>query len=200
MVLSKQDTLEEYAQYLSGSAKELEALYSDALISVTSFFRNPDAFEGSRERVWPALLRRPGNDLLRAWVPGCSTGQEAYSFAMAFTEAAERAPRMRKLQIFATDLNEAVLETARYGLYAKNVLRGLSAERLRRFFIEEEGGYRICKPLREMIIFARHNLIADPPFSRMDLISCRNLLIYLEGDLHKKIFPLFHYALRPGAS
>ena len=116
---------------------------------------------------------------------------------MAFVEAAEKAPRMRKLQVFATDLNEALLEKARHGLYAKSLAQDVSPERLRRFFVEEEGGYRIDKSLREMVVFARQNFISDPPFSRMDLMSCRNLLIYLEPSLQQKLLPTFHYALKP---
>jgi PAS domain S-box-containing protein len=130
-------------------------------------------------------------------VLGCSTGQEAYSLAMAFVEAAENAPRLPKLQVFATDLNDALLDKARRGLYAKGLVDDVSPERLRRFFVEEEGGYRVVRSLRERVVFARQNLISDPPFSRMDLISCRNLLIYLEPILQKKVLPTFHYALKP---
>ena len=118
---------------------------------MTSFFRNPEAFEVLRRKVWPTLLHQPGDEPLRVWMLGCSTGQEAYSIAMSFVEAADKAPRMRKLQVFATDLNEALLEKARHGLYAKNIAQDLSPERLRRFFVEEEGGYRIGKALREMV-------------------------------------------------
>jgi two-component system CheB/CheR fusion protein len=198
MVLTKHETLEGYAQFLQGNDKELTALYSDVLISVTSFFRNPEAFEVLRRKVWPALLQQRGDDPIRVWTLGCSTGQEAYSIAMSFVEAADKAPRMRKLQVFATDLNDALLNKARHGLYAKNIAQDLSPERLRRFFVEEEGGYRVGKALREMIVFARQNVMSDPPFSRLDIISCRNLLIYFEPGLQKKVFPVFHYALNPG--
>jgi len=198
MVLTKHDTLERYGQFVRGSDKELAALYSDVLISVTSFFRNPEAFEVLRRQVWPALLQQRGDEPLRVWTLGCSTGQEAYSIAMSFVEAADKAPRMRKLQVFATDLNDALLDKARHGLYPKNIAHDLSPERLRRFFVEEEGGYRVVKPLREMIVFARQNVMSDPPFSRLDMISCRNLLIYFEPGLQKKVFPVFHYALKPG--
>jgi len=119
------------------------------------------------------------------------------AIAIAFVESADKAPRLRKLQMFATDLNDALLDKARHGLYAKSLTQDVSPERLRRFFTEEEGGYRISKALREMVIFARQNLISDPPFSRMDLISCRNLLIYLEPSLQTKALPTFHYALKP---
>jgi two-component system CheB/CheR fusion protein len=197
MVLNRHDTLSEYASFLKGNAKELDALYSDVLISVTSFFRNPEAFDILKRKIFPKLLQQRGDDPCRVWVLGCSTGQEAYSIAMTFVETAEKAPRMRKLQVFATDLNDALLEKARHGLYAKSLAQDVSPERLRRFFVEEEGGYRINKALREMVVFARQNLMSDPPFSRMDLVSCRNLMIYLETGLQKKLIPTFHYALKP---
>jgi len=197
MVLNKQDTLEGYTTFLHGHAKELDALYSDVLISVTSFFRNPDAFDVLKRKVFPKILQQRGDETVRVWVLGCSTGQEAYSIAMALLEAAENAPRARKLQVFATDLNDVLLDKARHGLYPKSLAQDVSPERLRRFFVEEEAGYRIAKPLREMVVFARQNVISDPPFSRMDLISCRNLLIYLEPSLQKKAIPTFHYALKP---
>ena len=197
VVLNRQNTLKDYTDFLRGNAKELDALYSDVLISVTSFFRNPEAFDALKSNVFPKLLQRRGDEPIRVWVLGCSTGQEAYSIAMAFVESADQAPRMRKLQVFATDLNDALLGKARHGLYAKSLAQDVSPERLRRFFVEEEGGYRIIKRLREMVVFARQNLISDPPFSRMDLISCRNLLIYLEPSLQKKALPTFHYALNP---
>ncbi|MFM9966378.1 MAG: chemotaxis protein CheB [Planctomycetaceae bacterium] len=198
MVISKQSTLEDYAKFLDGNVKELDALCSDVLISVTSFFRNPEAFEALQREVLPKLLQQPGDDPIRVWVPGCSTGQEAYSIAIAFMESSEKSPRGRNLQVFATDLNDKLLEKARFGLYPKSLSDDISPERLRRFFVEEQGGYRVSKSLREMVVFARQNLFVDPPFSRMDLISCRNLLIYLGPSLQKKSIPTFHYALKPG--
>lgn len=197
MILTKHDTPLNYAAYLRGNGKELDALYSDVLISVTSFFRNPETFDVLQQTVLPALLDIRSDDPLRCWVLGCSTGQEAYSIAMAFVEVAENAPHTRRLQIFATDLNESLLDKARHGVYARSLEQDISPERLRRFFVEEEGGYRVVKSLREMVVFARQNLIADPPFSRMDMISCRNLLIYLEPILQQKAMPTFHYALKP---
>jgi two-component system, chemotaxis family, CheB/CheR fusion protein len=197
MVLNKRNTREEYANFLRGNEKELEALYSDVLISVTSFFRDPEAFEMLKRKVFSKLLQHRRDEPLRAWVLGCSTGQEAYSIAMAFVECANQAAGGPKLQIFASDLNEANLEKARDGFYLKNVVQDVAPGRLRRFFVEETGGYRIAKPLREMCVFARQNLARDPPFSRMDLISCRNVLIYLESDLQKRALPIFHYALKP---
>jgi two-component system CheB/CheR fusion protein len=198
MVLNKHDTVEDYAQFLRSNVRELDALYSDCLISVTSFFRNPEIFEILERKVFPGLLQQRGDEPLRVWVLGCSTGQEAYSIAMAFHEASEKFPRARKLQVFATDLNEALLDKARHGLYTKNLAQDVSPERLRRFFVEEQGGYRVIKSLREMVVFARQNLISDPPFSRLDIVSCRNVLIYLEPALQKNALPTFHYALKPG--
>ncbi|MDZ4856847.1 MAG: chemotaxis protein CheB [Nitrospirota bacterium] len=198
IVLTRQHTLKGYARFLQGNTEELDSLFSDVLISVTSFFRNPEAFDVLQSKILPKLLAQRGDDPVRCWVLGCSTGQEAYSLAMSFVEAARKAPRGRKIQIFATDLNEKLLEKARHGLYTKTLAQDISPERLQNFFVEEDGGYRISKALREMVVFARQNLIADPPFSRMDLISCRNLLIYLEPSLQQKAMPTFHYALKPG--
>ncbi len=197
LILTRQDRREDYARFLRGNSQELDALFSDVLISVTSFFRNPEAFEALERDVLPGLLAQRSDDPIRCWVLGCSTGQEAYSLAISFAEAAMRVPHARKIQVFATDLNEKLLEKARLGLYAKTLAQDISPERLRQFFHEEDGGYRVEKSLREMVVFARQNLIADPPFSRMDLISCRNLLIYLEPSLQQKAFPTFHYALKP---
>src|SRR5439155_1682597 len=198
MLLNKIDKPDAYAHFLPGKPKELEALYSDMLISVTSFFRNPEAFEVLKEKVFPKLVEQPRDKPIRVWVQGCSTGQEAYSIAMLFVEFCEQTGQPRKLQLFATDVNDALLDKGRAGLYAKSLVNGLSPERLRRFFVEEDGGYRVAKFLREMVIFARQNLLTDPPFSLMDLVSCRNLLIYLEQDLQRKILPTLHYALKPG--
>ncbi|MDP1579117.1 MAG: CheR family methyltransferase [Candidatus Didemnitutus sp.] len=196
-VLNHRESLESYADFLRGNEKELDALYSDSLISVTSFFRNADAFAALKAKVLPKLLAARSDDPVRVWVLGCSSGQEAYSIAMLFTEAAEKSHRPRQLQIFATDLSEANLERARHGLYPKSITSDVSPERLRRFFVAEEGGYRVIKSLREQVVFARHNLISDPPFSRMDLITCRNVMIYFEPSLQKKALPAFHYALKP---
>jgi two-component system CheB/CheR fusion protein len=197
-VLSKEKNLETYLRYLKSNPTELEALYQDLLISVTGFFRNPEAFEVLKRKVFPRILKnRSTNETTRVWVLGCSTGQEAYSMAMAYLEFAGKENSNLPLQIFATDLNDGLLEKARAGLYAKDLVQDLSPERLRRFFSKEDGGYRISKSIREMCVFARQNVITDPPFSRMDLISCRNLMIYLEPSLQRKIIPTFHYALKP---
>ncbi len=198
LVVNGKATLAEYAGFLRGNAKELDALYSDVLISVTSFFRDREAFQILQRDVLPKLIDKRGEEPVRCWILGCSTGQEAYSVAMAFVETMDKAPRLRQLQVFATDLNEALLDKARHGLYAKSLAEDVTPQRLERFFVEEEGGYRVRKALRERVVFARQNLINDPPFSRMDLISCRNLLIYLEPSIQKKALPTFHYALKPG--
>jgi two-component system, chemotaxis family, CheB/CheR fusion protein len=198
MILNKMDGLEEYARYLGENAEEVENLYQDILINVTSFFRNPEAFEVLKEKIFPRIVEhRASDEPVRIWVAGCSTGEEAYSIAMAFTEFAGERSEHIPVQIFATDLNEKGIEKARAGLYSRNIAEDVSPERLRRFFTEAEEGYRIGKPLRDMCVFARQNVIADTPFSRMDLISCRNLLIYIEPILQKQILPLLHYALRP---
>ncbi|MGH8018508.1 MAG: CheR family methyltransferase, partial [Opitutaceae bacterium] len=197
MVLNKLETIEAYTDFLRGNTKELDALYADMLISVTSFFRNPEAFDLLQQKIFPPLLAQRNDTPVRVWVLGCSTGQEAYSIAMAFAESAGNSPHARKLQIFATDLNDPLLDKARAGLYAKTLAQDISPERLRRFFVEEDGGYRATKELRQTVVFARQNVLSDPPFSHMDLISCRNLLIYIEPNLQKKIVPMFHYALNP---
>ena len=199
MVLNKKKNLGDYAEFLKGNAKELDPLYSDILINVTNFFRNEDAYEVLKRKVFPSLLENPREDeSVRVWSLACSTGQEPYSIAMAYTEFCDNIPRAPKLQVFATDINEAVLEKARLGLYSRCQVADLSPQRLKRFFVEEKGGFRVSKPMRDLCVFARQNILSDPPFSRMDLISCRNLLIYLDVDSHKRIFPNLHYALKPG--
>ena len=199
MVLHKLDTFREYEELLLKSREEVEALYQDILIHVTSFFRDPESFAALAEKVFPKLLEgRNREDPLRVWTLGCSTGEEAYSLAMAITERAEAMGREVNLQIFATDLNNVCVGTARAGLYPESIDRDMSPERLKRFFTKEEGGYRICKPIRERCIFSRHNVLDDPPFSRVDFISCRNVLIYMDPVLQHRIMPLLHYALKPG--
>jgi two-component system CheB/CheR fusion protein len=199
MVLHKLDSLQEYEELLLKSREEVEALYQDILINVTSFFRDSDAFVALAEKVFPKLLEdRTREEPLRVWTLGCSTGEEAYSLAMAITERAEALGRDVNLQIFATDLNSVCIGTARAGLYPESIERDVSPERLKRFFIKEEGGYRICKSVRERCIFSRHNVLGDPPFSRVDFISCRNVLIYMDPVLQHQIMPLLHYALKPG--
>jgi two-component system CheB/CheR fusion protein len=190
-----------YVRYLQENSQELDLLFKELLIGVTNFFRDPAAWEQLREQAIPTLLasRAPGQ-ALRAWVPGCSTGEEAYSLAIVFKEAAEQAKPKGNfaLQIFATDLDRDAIDKARQGVFPGNIAADVSPERLGRFFAKEERGYRIRKEIREMVIFAPQNLIMDPPFTKLDLLSCRNLLIYLTPEVQKKLIPLFHYSLSPG--
>ncbi|HME97851.1 MAG TPA: chemotaxis protein CheB, partial [Methylomirabilota bacterium] len=198
-VLHKMDGLRDYARFLQGDPAETEALYQDVLISVTSFFRNSDAFEILKSKVFPRLVKdRSRHDPVRVWSIGCSTGEEAYSIAIAWAEFSEAARLQIPLQVFATDLNGASIEKARAGIYRRSIVQDVSPERLRRFFFESDGTYRISKAIRDTTVFARHNVLTEPPFSRIDLISCRNLLIYLELSLQQKAMGMMHYALKPG--
>lgn len=195
-VLNRLEGLEEYARFLRNNGKELTALHDDLLIGVTGFFRDPEAFAYLKQEVLPKLMAGAWQQPLRVWSVGCSTGQEAYSLAMLHAECADE-PGHVPMQFFATDINEAYLRKAREGLYPKSIAHELSPERLQRFFTEEAGGYRVKKSLRESVIFARQNLMHDPPFSRMDLISCRNMMIYVQAAMQKRILAKFHYALKP---
>jgi two-component system CheB/CheR fusion protein len=198
MVLHKIEGMRDYARFLRKSPGEVEALYQDILINVTRFFRDPDTFAALQATVLPGLLKnRSPNEPVRAWVLGCSTGEEAYSVAILFAELTEAMGSRYPVQVFATDLNGTVIEKARAGMYPKSIEHDVSPERLRRFFAQVDGSYRVSKTIRDMCVFARHNVLTDPPFSQMDLISCRNLLIYLEPALQKKVVPLLHYALKP---
>ena len=198
MVIQKMGGLTDYLQLLLQTPTEVGALYQDILIGVTSFFRDPGAFDALKSTVFPRLLKdRSLNDPVRIWTLGCSTGQEAYSLAMAFTEVAEAANSQVRLQIFATDLNATGIDAARAGVYPKDIDQDVSPERLRRFFAKVDDRYRISRAIRDACVFSRHNVMADPPFSRIDMISCRNLLIYLEPVLQQKIMPTLHYALKP---
>ena len=190
-----------YVRYLQENSQELDLLFKELLIGVTNFFRDPAAWEQLQEQALPRLLasRSPGQ-ALRAWVPGCSTGEEAYSLAIVFREAVEQSKPKGSfaLQIFATDLDRDGIDKARQGFFPENIAADVSPERLRRYFIKEERGYRVRKEIRELVIFAPQNLIMDPPFTNLDLLSCRNLLIYLSPEVQKKLMPLFHYSLSPG--
>jgi chemotaxis methyl-accepting protein methylase len=190
-----------YVRYLQENSQELDLLFRELLIGVTNFFRDPAAWEQLRVSVLPALLasRSPGQ-ALRAWVPGCSTGEEAYSLAIVLKEVAEAMKLREKftIQIFATDLDRDAIDKARQGVFLSNISADVSEARLKRFFSKEAGGYRVRKEIREMVIFAPQNLIMDPPFTKLDILSCRNLLIYLTTDVQKKLIPLFHYSLAPG--
>ena len=189
----------EYVQVLRDNTAELDALARDLVICVTYFFRDPDAWKVVEEQVLPELTatRRPDTPL-RVWVPGCSTGEEAYTLAILLLEQIEARGSHWKIQIFATDINEQALEKARAGVYPGTIAGDVSAERLRRFFIKEGTNYRVSKKVRECVVFAAHNVVSDPAFSRLALISCRNLLIYLDHDAQRRVMPIFHYALREG--
>ena len=190
-----------YVRYLQENSQEVELLFKELLIGVTSFFRDPEAWEQLGGEVIPDLLaHRPTGSCLRAWSTGCSTGEEAYSLAIVFKEALERAKPAENftLQIFATDLDQDAIDKARQGVYPANIAADVSPERLKRFFIKEETGYRVCKEIREMVTFATQNVIMHPPFTRLEILICRNLLIYMTPELQKKLLPLFHYSLNPG--
>jgi two-component system, chemotaxis family, CheB/CheR fusion protein len=198
MVVHKLQELGEYVTYLQQNPSELDALYQDILIHVTGFFRDQPMFDALKAKVFPSLMkdRRPTAPL-RIWVPGCSTGEEVYSIVMSLLEFLGDSAGGTEVQVFATDISEAALEKARTGIYMDSVVADVSPERLRRFFLKTAHGYQISKAIREMCVFARQDMVKDPPFSRIDLISCRNLLIYLGTVLQKKIIPVLHYALKP---
>ncbi len=197
MAVRRIEALPEYARELETNAAEVMALYEDCLISVTSFFRDPEVFQALSERVFPLLIERAADAPVRIWVPGCATGEEVYSLAMCLLERSAALSRNPALQIFATDLSEGALVKAREGSYLSNIARDVSPERLQRFFTKQGDRYRISKAIREMCVFACHDLTRDPPYSRVDLISCRNVLIYLEPSLQEVVFATLHYALRP---
>jgi two-component system CheB/CheR fusion protein len=200
MAIHQIDRIMNYVRLLQENPQETELLFKELLIGVTSFFRDPAAWELLKSEIIPSLLAaRPAGMMLRAWTPGCSTGEEAYSLAIVFKEALEQVKPAGNfsLQIFATDLDQDAIDKARQGLYPANIAADVSPERLRRFFIKEEQGYRVGKEIRETVIFAQQNLAMDAPFTHLDLLVCRNLLIYLDGELQKKLLPLFHYSLNP---
>ncbi|MFH7326099.1 chemotaxis protein CheB [Desulfurivibrio sp. C05AmB] len=194
------DRIAAYVRYLQENPQEVELLFKELLIGVTSFFRDPAAWEQLREKAIPALLEgHPTGRLLRAWSAGCSTGEEVYSLAIVLKEALSQIkPKAGyTIQIFATDLDRDAIDKARHGFYPDNIAADVSVERLDRFFIPEENGYRIGKEIRDMVTFATQNVIMDPPFTKLDILVCRNLLIYLTPELQKKLLPLFHYSLNP---
>jgi two-component system, chemotaxis family, CheB/CheR fusion protein len=198
MMLRRIESLDEYREALDRDPGELAALYQDFLIRVTEFFRDPTAFDALRQDVLPTLCEgRSPKEAIRIWVPGCATGEEVYSVAIAVLEYFTDAPPPVKIQVFGTDISEAALEKARAGVYPVNALHEVSPERLGRFFVGQNGEYRISKDIRDLCLFARQDVTRDPPFSRLDLISCRNLLIYLDNAAQRRVLRTFHYALRP---
>ncbi|MDP4208185.1 MAG: CheR family methyltransferase [Bacteroidota bacterium] len=200
MGIHKIDKISSYVSFLQDNPKEVDILFKELLIGVTNFFRDANVWEKLKDSVIPSIIAsHPEGSILRAWVSGCSTGEEAYSLAMVYKEVLEKfnPHRSISLQIFATDLDNEAIETARKGIFPANIVADVSPNRLSRFFNVIEGGYRINSEIREMIVFAPHNLIAHPPFTKIDILTCRNLLIYMDTELQKKILGLFCYSLNP---
>ncbi|HUF91336.1 MAG TPA: chemotaxis protein CheB [Candidatus Limnocylindria bacterium] len=198
MVLHRIETVRQYLDHLERHPSEVEALRQDILINVTQFFRDPDAFAVLGRKVFPGLMKkRSPRDPVRIWVPGCATGEEAYSIAMCFLEFLGEGGTRPGLQIFATDVSAPAIERARAGNYPESISAEVSPGRLRRFFVKEDGHYQVSKALRALVVFATQDVAVDPPFSKLDLISCRNMLIYFSAELQQRIVPIFHYALKP---
>ncbi|MBW4605981.1 MAG: PAS domain-containing protein [Hassallia sp. WJT32-NPBG1] len=196
MALHRLERLEDYIIYLQGNSTEVEALFHDLLIHVTSFFRDPEVFEALKNYVFPNLIEKKAlGEPIRIWVAGCSTGEEVYSIAICLLEFLGT-QQMPTIQIFGTDISEPAIEKARLGIYIPSLVTDISPERLQRFFVKVEGGYQVSKAVRQMCVFAKQNLIADPSFSHLDLISCRNVLIYFKPLLQKKVIRLFNYSLK----
>lgn len=190
---------EVYLRYLKEHAEEVQLLFKELLINVTSFFRDPEVFDALKLHVLPELLaNKPDDYVFRVWVAGCATGEEAYSFAILLRELMDEAHKEFRTQIYATDLDDDTIAKARAGIYLPNIAQDISPARLRRFFVKEDTGFRIKKEIREMVVFAVQNVIKDPPFTKLDLLSCRNLMIYLEPVLQNRLIPSFHYSLKPG--
>ncbi|MDN7024080.1 PAS domain-containing protein [Methanoculleus sp. FWC-SCC1] len=199
MAIHQIPSIGEYVRFLQENPHEIEILASELLIGVTRFFRDPEAWDTLQEEVISDLIpAKPEGSVLRAWVVGCSTGEEAYSMAIVLRECLDALERPDMVQIFATDVDRRAIETARHGIYPANIAADISPGRLERFFVKEDGRYRIRKEIRDSVIFATQNVISDPPFTHLDILSCRNLLIYLSADLQKRLIPLFQYALNPG--
>jgi two-component system, chemotaxis family, CheB/CheR fusion protein len=197
MTLHNLESMRDYIKLAERDRKELDALFEEILIHVTGFFREREVFVALREQVLPALLAaKPAGEPVRIWVAGCSTGEEVYSIAICLLESMGSRAAGTPIQIFATDVSDAAIEKARAGLYPEDEFREVTAERLRRFFIRVNGHYGVNKTLREICVFARHDVTKDPPFSKLDLVSCRNVLIYFEPVLQKKVLARFHYALK----
>jgi two-component system, chemotaxis family, CheB/CheR fusion protein len=198
MALHKIEKLKDYVKFAHGNKAELKALYGDVLISVTSFFRDQEPFDALKESVLPKILehKKPGSSL-RIWVPACATGEEAYSLAILLMELLESRAQDFRIQIFGTDVDEESINHARHGMYPQNIALDVSPSRLQRFFVKSDGNYQIARRIRDLVVFSVQNVTKDPPFSRVDLISCRNLLIYLQPVMQKKVLRILHYALNP---
>ncbi len=198
MLILRLETISEYVTYIQQHPAELRELYKDLLISVTSFFREPQSFEALTRALKDGLEERAGkNEAVRMWVPGCATGEEAYSLAICLYELLQDRQLTVPVQLFGTDISEISLERARQGIYPNVISEDVSPERLRRFFLKVDSGYQVSKVIRESCIFARHDVTKDPPFSMLDVVSCRNVLIYLDAKTQKRVLPTFHYALKP---
>lgn len=198
MAIHKIDHVSDYAKFLEKDPKEIEALCQDLLIPVTSFFRDLEAFESLKSKVFPAILKdKSSKESVRIWAPGCSTGEETYSLAILLLEFLGDKISSYQIQLFGTDVNERGIEKARAGIYGERIAQEVSPERLRRFFTKVDEGYRVSKGVRDLCVFAKQNLAEDPPFSRMNLVACRNLLIYFGPELQRKVIPILHYALKP---
>ncbi len=199
MAVHQIDNITNYYTYLSQNLDEVHALYRDMLISVTNFFRNPEAFDILKKKVIPDLLKTKKEDShIRIWVPACATGEEAYSIAILFVEALEKLDKHMGVQMFATDIDLKSIDFARAAEYPVSISADVDPKRLKRFFIREDNHYKVKKEIRELVVFADQNLIKDPPFSKLDMVSCRNLLIYMEKILQDKVLNLFHYTLHDG--
>lgn len=193
------EELDGYAEFLQENSEEVRILFRELLINVTSFFRDAEAFEFLKNKVLPDLIRVKENfEVFRVWVPGCATGEEAYSLAIIIREVLDELEKDCKVQIYSTDIAEDVIAIARRGFYPPNIVTDITPERLNKFFVREETGFQVKKEIREMVIYATQNIIRDPPFIKLDLLSSRNLLIYLEPELQSRVIPAFHYSLNPG--
>ena len=198
MALRRVRTFPDYVQLVKKDSAEVKALSDDLLIQVTRFFRDPESFELLKTIVFPSIVKdRADGDPIRVWSAGCSTGQEVYSILILLAEFLSERNLHFPFQFFGTDISEAAVATARSGIYSENAVSELSRERLKRFFKKEGKNYEFSKSLRESCIFAKHNLLTDPPFARLDLLSCQNVLIYFDASLQKRVLPIFHYALKP---
>ena len=200
MGVHKIDKISSYVHFLQENPKEVDILFKELMIGVTNFFRDATVWEKLKETVIPNIIAKlQDGSILRAWVPGCSTGEEAYSLAIVFKEALEKINPHGgiSLQIFATDLDNEAIEIARKGIFPANIAADVSPNRLNRFFIETDEGYRVNTEIREMVVFAQHNIIMHPPFTKIDILSCRNLLIYMDSELQKKLLGLFYYSINP---
>ena len=199
MVLNHIDNIRDYSDYVHKHPDELQKLFDDLLVGVTNFFREPNTFALLKEKVFPELVKdKTTQQPIRVWIIGCSSGEEAYSFAIALLEfLEEKALTGIPIQVFGTDVNQKNIDKARQGIYPKNIDANVSEERLKKYFNNFNGGYRISKGIRDLCVFSKQDVTADPPFSNLDLVSCRNILIYFDSQLQERVIPILHYALKP---